>query len=202
MLQFKSVKAVFGILLCASIVWPGVISAQKGQTSAGTDFWLSFMPNYLGPADNIRIFIGSGTLNKVQVDVYGGSITPLQHFTQTVQPDGIWTLTLPSTRMAEERLQEVPEYKGIHVYSQNPIAVYGFSNVITTTDSYLAIPTPGLGTEYYPSCFYDDSYMEYNMPDPLAGEFVIIAPYDNTMVTIGPGPDRHADRPERYPLAC
>src|ERR1035437_7001196 len=103
MLQFKSVKAVFGILLCASIVWPGVISAQKGQTSAGTDFWLSFMPNYLGPADNIRIFIGSGTLNKVQVDVYGGSVQPLQHFTQTVQPDGIWTLTLSSTRLAEER---------------------------------------------------------------------------------------------------
>lgn len=189
MLHFRSVKLVFAVLVCVSIVWPGMSNAQKGQTSAGTDFWLSFMPNYLLPADNIRIFIGSGTLNKVQVDVYGGSTSPAQHFTQTIQPDGVWTLSLPSTRMAEERLQEVPEYKGIHVYSQKPIAVYGLSNVYTTTDSYLAIPTPGLGTEYYPSCMYDDNYWQLSQaayPEPLAGQFVIIAPYDNTNVTIGP----------------
>ena len=180
------IRVVFlAILLCAALIRPGTSYAQKGQTSAGTDFWMAFMPNYLNPADAIEIFIGSGTLNKVQVDVFGGTNTPTQHFASTIQPDKIWTLSLPNSAAAEERRQEVPEYKAIHVYSQNPVAVYGFSNVVTTTDAYLAIPTPALGTEYYTSCMYDDNYKELGLNDPLAGQFVVIAPYDNTQVTIG-----------------
>src|SRR5207249_3071895 len=121
------------------------------------------------PADNIRIFIASAIRSRVQVDVYGGSVNPAQHFTQSMQQNTIWTLSLPNPILAEERVTEKPEYKAIHVYADNPIAVYGFSNVYTSTDSYLALPTPTLGTEYYPSCFYDDNFSELGLNDPLAG---------------------------------
>src|SRR6266576_966779 len=72
------------------------VHAQQGQSSTGTDFWMAFMPNYLAPADNIRIFIASGTQNKVQVEVYGGVNPPAQHFAQSMQPNTIWTLSLPN----------------------------------------------------------------------------------------------------------
>jgi len=171
--------------LCLLLALPSY--SQQGQTSTGTDFWIAFMPNYLTPATSIRIFIASATNNKVQVEVYGDS-SSTRHFTQTMQPGGIWTLSLPTPALAEERVQEKAEYKAIHVSSDNPVAVYGFSNVSTSTDSYLALPTPTLGTEYYTSCFFDDSYVQLSpsLNQPLAGEFVIIAPYDNTLVTVGP----------------
>src|SRR5205814_6752767 len=38
-------------------------------------------------------------------------------------------------------------------------------------------------TEYYSSCFYDDHYLQW--PDqPLAGEFLIVAAHDSTVITI------------------
>jgi hypothetical protein len=161
--------------------------AQNGQTSSGTDFWMAFMPNYLNPADNIRIFVASGTTNRVHVDVQGGSSgAPSEHFTEIMTANTVWTLSLPNPQLAEERTPEKAEYRAVHVYSDNPVSVYGLSNVLTSTESYLALPTSTLGTEYYPSCFYDDSYAELGLIAPLAGEFVIVAPYDNTQVTIGP----------------
>jgi hypothetical protein len=187
LLRLRYSRIVFAsILSLLCLLAPRIASAQKGVTSAGTDYWITFMPNYWSPADNIRIFIASGTLNKVDVDVYGGTLPPTQHYAQSMQPNAIWTLTLPNTELAETRIPEVPQYKAIHIVSTSPIAVYGFSNVVTTTDSYLAIPTAGLGTDYYPSCFYDDTYAELGDSRPLAGEFVIVAPYDKTLVTIGP----------------
>jgi hypothetical protein len=169
------------LALCGS---PAV--AQSGLTSEGTDFWLAFMPNYLSPADNIRLFIASGIHATVHVDAYGGSVTPQQTLKQTLAPNKPWTLSFPSASLVEERMQETAEYKAVHVYSDNPIAVYGFSNVYTTSDSYLALPSSALGTDYFVSCFYDDNYNELGLSDPLAGEFVVIASADSTVVTIGP----------------
>jgi len=191
--RLLSSRALFA--LCLSILALTAFAVRSeaqrtndGLVSAGRDYWIAFMPNYLTPATNVRIFVASGTPNRVDVDIYGGTKEPNQHFTQTMKADDIWTLTLPNPDLGETRITETPQYRAIHVYSQNPVAVYGFSNVSTTTDSYLALPTPGLGNEYYTSCFYDDNYIQLSpsLSEPLAGEFVIIAPYDNTEVTIGP----------------
>ena len=151
----------------------------------GTDFWLGFMPNYIYNANNIRLFIATGTSNEVWVDAYCGANSPTDHYHTIMTPNSIWTVYANSVDSWETHITEQPQYRAIHVHSRNPITVYGLSNESLTTDSYLALPTDGLGSEYYPSCYYDDKYT-LGSPGVLAGEFLIIAPYDFTRVTIGP----------------
>jgi hypothetical protein len=157
-------------------------SAQVGTTSLGTDFWIGMMPNWTTPAENIRVFVASGTDNEVHCDFYGGSGQPVDTRKATIKANDVFTFFQYATALAEERVPEKVEYKAIHVYSKNPIAVYAITNSGATTDSYLGLPIQSLGTEYLASCYYDDHY-NFGLPW-LAGEFLIIAPYDDTHVTI------------------
>ncbi len=167
--------------------------AQKGQTSMGTDFWIGFMPNsfYLGccPPENCELFICSSTANEVHVDVYGGSSSmPVESYQMTLAANSTWTIPARDEASWEDDSCERPVTKGIHVYAQNPIAVYGYQYTganTSSSDSYLAMPIPALGTEYYTSCYYDDHY-SLGPSNPLAGQFLIVSPYDSTIVTIGP----------------
>ncbi len=163
----------------------------QGVTSLGTDFWLGFMPNSFSstccPPQAMEIFIGSGTANTVSVDVYGGNQQPV-HQQKQMTANTIWTLYSPEPSPWINYNTEDPAYYAIHVYSSNPVVVYGYQFTganTSSTDSYLAIPTPALGTEYYPSCYYDDQYT-LGPSNPLAGQFLIISPFDNNVVTIGP----------------
>ena len=137
----------------------------------------------------MEIFIASGTANFVNVDVYGGSSTGLPvHQQQKMLPNTIWTLSSSEPSPWINYNTEQAAYYAIHVYSSNPVVVYGYQYTgpnTSSTDSYLAMPTPALGTEYYPSCYYDDQYT-LGPSNPLAGQFLIISPFDNNVVTIGP----------------
>src|SRR5450631_3924393 len=53
----------------------GAISSQaQGVNSGGTDFWVGFMPNYIGGRNVTQLFLASGTNNTVKVTV-GSSTT-------------------------------------------------------------------------------------------------------------------------------
>lgn len=182
--QFRGAiaSAFFVVLGLLAFLAPKTASAQVGTTSLGTDFWIGMMPNWTSPAENIRIFVASGTDNEVHCDFYGGSAQPADTRKATLKANDVYTFFQYSTALAEERIPEKIEYKAIHVYSKNPIAVYAITNSGATTDSYLGLPIQSLGTEYLASCYYDD---HYNFGQPwLAGEFLIVAAYDDTHVTI------------------
>ncbi|HET6400593.1 MAG TPA: choice-of-anchor D domain-containing protein [Candidatus Kapabacteria bacterium] len=181
---------------------PEAAHAQKGQTSLGTDFWLGFMPNSFGttccPPQGMEIFIGSGTANLVKVDIYGGQALPV-HQQQVMTANTIWTLSSPEPSPWETPVPEQAAPWAVHVYSQNPVVVYGYQYTganTSSTDSYLALPTPALGTDYFPSCYYDDQYT-LGPSNPLAGQFLIISPFDDNIVTIGPV--KTDTRAEPYP---
>lgn len=180
-------------LFCLSSLLSAPSFAQKGQTSLGTDFWLGFMPNSFNlgccPSQNVTLYIGSGTDNEVYVDAYGGTNPPVEHYHATLTPNSVWSVS-PASEASWETLNpaERPDYKAIHVYSKKPCVVYGYQFTganTSSTDSYLGIPTPALGTEYYTSNYYDDHYT-LGPSNPLAGQFLIISPYDNNRITIGP----------------
>lgn len=158
-------------------------SFAQGVSSLGTDFWVGFMPNFNVPATDIGLHIASGTDNKVLIEYYAGSTDGKPTATRSVTLKKDEALTLKQDAyLVENWDMEKTVYMAVHVTSQFPIALYGTSNGGATADGYLALPTPGLGKEYYAACFYDDRYLSF--PWPLAGEFMIIAPYDGTTVTI------------------
>ncbi|MEI8134086.1 MAG: IgGFc-binding protein [bacterium] len=68
---------------------------------------------------------------------------------------------------------------GIHLVSDNPVAVYGLSNRKASTDTYLAFPTNVLGNAYRGACYY-----ALGTDDAFTSQISFVATEDNTNVTI------------------
>jgi hypothetical protein len=181
--------AVLGVALTLS---PNPVKGQgHGNTSYGTDFWMGFMPDYTIQPDYIVIYVCSGTANKISVSEYGGgSGGPVQTFTQTLGPNQTWKVTLDIAKVMTSKT-ETPAYRAVHVTATNPCACYGFTNEYATSDGFLCLPTPILGTEFYTPNYFDDWYS--SPTEPLAGEYLVVTPYDNTEVQITTTSDTRLD---------
>jgi len=180
----KSVRSMtrpYSLFVLSLVLFSSNLYGQ-GLTNLGTDFWFGFMPNGTRPADYIRVYLASNTVNRVEVSVYGGaSGGPAQTYRYDLAPNTTQTVTLDVGR-AETRLNETPMYRAVHVSSTNPLACSALSEEYSSSDGFLALPTHALSKEYYTSNFNDD--MTDTLAIPLAGEFLIVAPYDNTDVQI------------------
>ena len=163
---------------------------SQGVSSSGTDFWLAFMPNgipSLGGFDRIELFIASGTSNKVQVTLAGTTKSI------TLQPNSISDMLLDD--VATTRIAETPTNNAVHITSANPITVYGYSvwsfagGLGGSPDGFLALPITSYGKKYYTVNFPDSKFGTADAP----GEFLIVAPYAQTDVTITPTSDTKAN---------
>ncbi len=169
--------------------------AQTGVNSSGTDFWLQFMPNGAGNGNTDvyeDLFVASGTDNKVTFS--GGVATK----TITMTAGSVYDYFCPNVMNSTD---EVPQPDAIHVTSQNPVVIYGYStwgNVQGQGDSpdgFLALPTTAYGTEYY-TVNFPDNYVFGNMP----GEFLITSPYDGNQITITPAAVTKGGKPANVPF--
>ncbi len=177
------------IILLAGPLW-----GQGGVTSSGTEYWLGFMPNGAGAGNSSvyeDLFIASGTDNTVTIS--GGVATKRIE----MKAGQIYDYYCPNFMNSTD---EVPQTDAIHITSTSPITVYGYSswgNVQGAGDSpdgYLGLPLEDFGTEYY-TVNFPDNYVFGQMP----GEFLIISPYDNTVVTITPAAETKSGRPAGVP---
>ncbi len=75
--------------------------------------------------------------------------------------------------------------KGIHIYSDEPIAVFVSNAKRYSSEGYMAIPTSAWGKEYY-NCSYYDHYREDWWGNGIqnASGFIIVAGYNSTNVKI------------------
>jgi hypothetical protein len=166
---------------------------QCTSSNKGTDFWLMFtgalyqFPN-VTPPQQLYLFISSDVATSGTVTVGQSSN---QSFNQpfTVVPGQITTVTLPqSVQMissdAVDANGNALEAKGIHVTSQNAVAVYGLNFYPFATDGYLGLPTNILGTSYLVSSYQNTTFA--NISRAFGTEFGVTATKDNTSVTIIP----------------
>lgn len=157
-------------------------SVRKDITSAGTEFWLGFMPNFDLQAKQIFLYVTTATKNTIKVETYGdgGVIVSTQTASLTAGSSHQFPMHIGRS---ETRDREKPVYRAIRVTSDEPCTVYGYSQNTASSDGFLAIPLPGLGHEYYCFSYPDDLFL--SVPGShLGGEFLIVAPYDSTEVTI------------------
>ena len=108
-------------------------------TNLGTDFWIAFPPNNTASAQ-LKVFISSDIATSGTVS----SAFPGTNQNFTVVPGIVTELTVPSGIALSGGIED----KGIHITSAAPIAVYGLNWQNATTDAYMALPVPSLGTEY------------------------------------------------------
>jgi hypothetical protein len=171
---------VFGVIaLAAAFANP---AHGQGITSSGTDFWVGFFPNeHLGNGRPLtmltELFLASTAADTALV-TYDGQTTA-------------WPLAVNSVRTIDLQtrgITDVPETpidRSVHIQTHAPISLYGFydeygSGVGGSPDGFLGLPTNSLGTEYYTV-----NYTEYsNFAGIEVAEFLVIAPYDSTVVTI------------------
>lgn len=170
------------LLIVAALISSAIpATAQPGLASEGREFWLGFMPNYITPAQAISVYVGTAVPNDFKVETFGagGSIVRSQSIKLGAGQSHKFNM---SVGLSETRDREEPVYRAIRVTSSSPSTVVGYSDNSLTTDGFLAIPTPALGLEHYCFSYFDDSYSPGI--DHLGGEFLVVAPYDDTKVTI------------------
>lgn len=91
----------------------------------------------------------------------------------SVIPGVVTQLTVPSG----VALQGGIENKGIHITSADPIAVYGLNWQGGTTDAYMALPVPSLGTDYRSLSYLTTLVNQGSC-------FSVVATQDGTLLTV------------------
>lgn len=179
---------LINIVLCSvsafgaeSLNMPSKLALASAHNTVGTDFWLCFETNY--KEDNLRskdgdgglfleLFISGDEETTVRIEIAG--LDYVQEF--SVPAGSVKNIKLPSS--AQIRSSEVAERLAVHVTSEKPITVYGLNRRVLTTDTFIAIPTKELGTDYRVMC--------YHISDGLTSQFAIVATEDSTVVYITP----------------
>lgn len=147
-------------------------------TSVGTDFYLT-LPNHLCVSDpascnnmpvanKLIVAAASATTGEV---TFNGVISPF-----SVAAGGEIVITLDPAVVLTTN--EKVEAKGIHVTAVSPVSVHVISENSTSAEGYLALPTPGLGTNYYVMSYASSRY--------TGSEFAVVATQNATTVSITP----------------
>jgi len=161
-------------LSCGVIGACSITCANAQTTNQGTDFYLGFSQNYSG-GPNLVLFLTGGTATTGTVAVPGLAFTtPF-----SVTPGTITAVDLPAS--TESQGSDVIINNGIHVTSMAPVTVYGLNQIPYTTDAYLGLPKPLLGTNYI--------VLGYAGGAGGPSEFQIVGSQDGTQVTITPSAD-------------
>jgi len=170
------------------------MSSAQNNSSAGTDYWLGFMPNGNPGTTNVHeeLFIASGVNNSVTITVPGIGQQTVSIAAGQIFDDDV------SGSMSS--VPEIPLNNAIHITSTNPVTVYGYSDwdngggIGSSPDGYLGLPTTAYGTSYFTMNFPDN-----NVFGNMSGEFLIISPYDTNVVTITPAAGTKMGRPAGQP---
>jgi hypothetical protein len=150
-------------------------------TCKGRDFWLTFPGAYAPDSDNpvrprLCIMGPAGTTGTITI----AALSYSSNF--TIPASMTATINLPTAADLKD-LNDAVTNKGIHVVASAEVGVTGISQTDYTTDSYLALHSATLGTEYLVLGWRN---VHSNAP-PLNGtQFAVVACESNTTVTITP----------------
>ena len=161
----------------------------KLSSYEGLHFMVGFMENESNDAIfnkqlEQKIFISSNYDCKLLVSF--GGLNPVQYL---VNQNDVLTINV-STALENFRSEEIRNNL-VEITSDYPIAVYAYSSIPRSTDSYAVIPISNWGKEYIAVSLPNDHYnldSKDSIVDktPRSSEILIMAAYDNTKVTIIP----------------
>jgi autotransporter-associated beta strand protein len=146
----------------------------------GRNFWIAFPGNEPDETTNplvlsVCITGTAGTSGLVTAPSIGLSTA------FTIPGSG--SITIPIDKKLSLEASDTIESKAVRVVANQDVAVYARSREDYTTDTYLAIPATCLGSEYLVLGYKN---LWPGSPDLNGSEFGIVAPSDNTRVTIKP----------------
>ncbi|MBL8005651.1 MAG: T9SS type A sorting domain-containing protein [Candidatus Kapabacteria bacterium] len=178
--------------------------AQGVKDSKGTDFWVTFMPNYHNPdfpdLDSLYIFISSetptsGTINytdfngtQFQQNFVISDVSTVHKFAVHYDNFELRGFNQSGSSFSQNHQNEVAAPQTFHIVSDNEVTVYGFNQASLTSDAFLVLPTDVLGQEYYVLAYPSDGKTQFFGPldqtQSTPSQFVIVATEDNTDIDI------------------
>ncbi|OGU58931.1 MAG: hypothetical protein A2X64_02795 [Ignavibacteria bacterium GWF2_33_9] len=192
------------------------LRSQDFIDTRGTDFWLTFLPNFHNledfPIDNftdsLYIFIVgyekcSGTIE--YKDYIGQSFS--QNF-QIDDPTIIYKFALPYLRyelrgynrsgnvqFGDNRQCETIAKNSFHITSTSDITVYAHEQAVTTSESMTCLPTDALGMDYFVITYNSDGQVfgQFDEGSSTPSQFAIVATENQTNVTIIPSSPTRAN---------
>ncbi len=190
-------RIALSLLVLLPLLLPSLAVAQEGAprvpdtirtggTTEGKEFWVVFQKNFrdftsdeitqaLKPAEplQLQLFITASNTARGYIEIKG--IGFRKEFTVLAGHVEPFTIDTAAQLRSSEKVEDL----GIHIVSDEPIAVYGLSSRFQTTDTYLAYPVNVLGTSYRAMCY---SWLASD----LLAQLAVIATEDDTKVRITP----------------
>ena len=143
-------------------------TGMKAQSTVGTDFWVTFLPNYDLTVDALTLIaIGTDSCIGVVENPYTGWTSSF-----TVIPGEITTISIPNSESYDGLASDSIINKALHITTTDSISLYASNFKAFTYDLTNVLPTSSLGSNYIIQTYEDYS------------EFSIVAVEDNTTVDI------------------
>jgi gliding motility-associated-like protein len=161
---------VFCILLFVS--YSNKLLSQN-FSNRGTDFWVGHMGHIDGTGSNFKLYISStvNTTGVVSVPLQGWSTA----FTITANTFAI--ISIPSS-VGYIGCSDCMQQRGIHIVSNDDVAVYAHIFASARSDATLLLPTSTLAKEYYAN--------SYTASGGYSSEFLVVATEDSSQIQITP----------------
>ncbi len=161
-------------LLSTLVCLPQVVVADI-LDNRGREFLVAFTHNYTTP--NLEVHLTSDVPTNVTVEYPVNS--PSFSSVVAVTPGTITTVTLPSDA-AQAWVNDTAQNNLVHLSSSDEFVAYAINRAPFSSDAALALPVDTFNTEYIVTT-YDEPF--------LSAEFVVVAAFDATTVTITPSRD-------------
>ena len=156
-----------------------------GPNNVGREFYFSFPANWeLGAGTKyIQLYISSGVATRVEVyigDQFKTRFTSVPNDIEIVELSNLEGQVFVRDDRTPEPDDQVYENKAVRVIADDPIIVYGMNRTSFTSDGFLALPVNALGREYIVASAASIEAATQKLPS----QYMIVAPYDGTTVTI------------------
>lgn len=165
---------------------PGAAAAQSIDNK-GTEFFVTFLPNYSGGQVELHLTAAVATTVTVEYPINAPTFTNSYALT----PGTITIVSLPSSASTAWTANGIGN-NAVRIAAADEVVTYMINRASATSDASVALPVDTFNTEYivasYVGLFSDDS------------EFAVVAAYDDTEVTITPSQAMAGGHPAGTPF--
>jgi gliding motility-associated-like protein len=175
----RPLRTILAFFVCLLFV---VTKSYSQNSNIGTEFWTAYMDHVNGvggaSGSQMNLYIACDVATTVTISCADGSFSN----TVNVVPNVITTFAVPTTTFLGNLNGQT--VKGIHIVSQNPIAVYAHIYASSVSGATLLLPVNTLSNDYYSLNYTQVS--NATAADPAYSAFLVIATADSTSVQITP----------------
>ena len=183
MKHYFSIKQSLRVV--AFFVVLSLISPVYGQGTAGTDFWVAFMPNsYELPGQYPVAPLSLKLMIAGQVSCTGTVSNPHSNWSLdfVVNADETTTIDIPKDLFYYHLASDCVLDIGLHVVTTEPVKLYAINYRESSMDACNVLPAMDLGSEYYVEVY--PSWYDGGITDHTRTEFSIVALENDTEVDI------------------